>query len=97
MIAKPIPVHIKSTQRQINSDNQAPIFSKIQTKLSSFENTSNKSNNKNFIPCNLSGDGVNRIISNTCTFENSIDNIKKWNTVDSNEANLKVCSIDILS
>jgi hypothetical protein len=97
MIAKPIPVHIKSIQRPNNSDNQAPIFNKIHTKLSSFENTSNKSNNKNFIPCNLSQEGVNRIISNTCTFDNSIDNNKKWSAVDFNEANLKVCSIDILS
>lgn len=96
MISKPIPIHIKSTKRSFHSDSQSPIFSKIQTKLSSFENALNKSNDKNFIPCSLAVEGgVNRIISNTCTFDNSIESNKKWST--KNEANLKVCSIDIRS
>ena len=100
MIAKPIPIHIKSTKKPFHSENQSPIFAKIQTKLSSFDSSANKNNgNKNF-PCNQTtgGEEVNRIISNTYpSFDNSIDTIKKWSTVDFHEANLKVCSIDISS
>jgi hypothetical protein len=91
MIAKPIPIHIQSTKKSFSNDGsiKAPLFAKIQTKLSS-----NKSNDKTF-DCN---NRVNQIISNgLCSIDKSIDNIKKWNTVDLHEANLKVGRTEFFS